>query len=154
MTRLTEGSSRMDNISSSSSTLTVRSSCGAAPTPCAATAAAAAGSLSSAARSSPVIFPLPFSTSLIDAVEAVNGLLSWSSVSWPSNHARQQTRSKLGRLAMEAAGLGGWRWRRRQRVVLGSPHPHALSSAHQERGEGGEKKNRSQVGPTSFIFFC
>lgn len=130
----------MDNISSSSSTLTVRSSCGAAPTPCAATAAAAAGSLSSAARSSPVIFPLPFSTSLIDAVEAVNGLLSWSSVSWPSNHARQQTRSKLGRLAMEAAGLGGWRWRRRQSVSSSAHLTRMLSPLLTKREEKEERK--------------
>jgi hypothetical protein len=64
------------------------------------------------------IFSLPFSASLVGVVEAANGPSSWSSASWPSNHVRRRTQSKLGRPAMEAASSGGRRWRRRQSASL------------------------------------
>ncbi|EEE67073.1 hypothetical protein OsJ_24043 [Oryza sativa Japonica Group] len=53
------------------------------------------------ARSSFAIFPLPFSASLVDAVEAANGPSSWSSASWSSNHVHRRTQRKLGQPAME-----------------------------------------------------
>nr|BAC80119.1 hypothetical protein [Oryza sativa Japonica Group] len=66
------------------------------------------------ARSSFAIFPLPFSASLVDAVEAANGPSSWSSASWSSNHVHRRTQRKLGQPAMETVssavdGGGGGR---------------------------------------------